>query len=158
MKKLKKVNDNYSFLEEVNEQLQQYFIDLEKELKRIWMDTIDELIYYREPKYYFGGTRRRTYQLENSLKVEIKGDMIYVYVDTDNMNYYSFDDRNKPVPAENVVHFIDVGHDSVAPFEGDYDYFYHYPAKHIIEEFANRVKSEYPEFNIEVVRDTPPIV
>jgi hypothetical protein len=146
-----------------NELIKQYNKDINKiseRIKQIWRETVQEDVYdIYDPKYYADKHGNRTNQLKDKVTSKLENGILYVYADTEDMNYYSFGDKDKPVNAEAVVHFVDVGHNyGDSPFPNDYDNFYHYEGRRFIEKFAERVKQEYPEYEIQVFRDTPPIV
>jgi hypothetical protein len=144
---------NDDFLDsQIQGQLKQYLNSVLIDLQRMWYDTVTELVYEAySPKVY-----QRTDQLRDKFKVEIKDNTIYAYVDSDNMEYKSI--TGKSIPGDYVAHFVSVGHDTVAPFEGDYDMFNHYPPRRIFEIYYNRVKENYPELQIELVQDELPII
>lgn len=142
--------EDSQYLKEIIEEYNKSIQRIARRIEEIWKETMQREVYdVYDPKEY-----ERTFQLRDRVTSKVINDTLYVYADTDNMEYYSFGRKDKPVNADAVVHFIDVGHDTYAPYEGDIDMMRHYPARHIIEKFANRVKQEFPGYKIQVYRDT----
>jgi hypothetical protein len=139
------------FEKELENQIDVYLNQIKDDIKRTWSDTVQSEVYdiYDPVKY------ERTNQLRDMVTSKIEGNVLYVYADTDKMNYYSFERKDYPVNPEAVIHFVDVGHDTTAPFEGDYDNFNHYPPRHFLQIFGERVQNKYPDLKVEIVRDTP---
>lgn len=133
-----------------NEYIKEYYSNIESDLKQIWYEIVDKLVYSRQPEIY-----DRTYQLRDRFRVDIKGNEIFAYVDSENMEYHN---SKGEVSGEYIAHWVDVGHNQGnSPF-GDIDYFHQYPARYIIEEYYEEVKTKYPEFGVVIVKDTLPII
>jgi hypothetical protein len=142
--------EDREYLNKIIKEYNKMVKQMSERIEQIWKEVIQNEVYdVYDPKEY-----ERTFQLRDKVTSKLVNDTLYVYADVDNMEYFSFGRQDKPVSADAVIHFLDVGHDTYAPFEGDTDMLRHYPARHIIEKFANRVKQEYPEYKIQVFRDT----
>lgn len=142
--------EDKEYLDAIIKEYEKSVREMASNIESIWKEIVQNYVYdVYDPKWY-----ERTFQLRDKIVSKVVNDTLYVYLDTDNMEYYSFGRKDYPVDANIPIHVVDVGHDTISPFEGDVDMFRHYPARHILKIFYDRVKQEYPQYKIQVFRDT----
>lgn len=149
-------------------------LDDEKELQRMWEEylkeqlpivkqrcieifrrAIDENIYkYYDPhgeNYY-----HRTYRLLDTIDAKLNNDgSLLVYCDTDNMpDYWSAVD-GRDIPGENVAYWVQWGHDDDSPLINQY---HHYTPRNFLQRAQELIQNEYPELDVKIISDTPPLV
>lgn len=141
------------YFKELMKQHKQNVSKIEKDIKNIWKEVIEDTVYsVINLKYYTDGSRERTYQLRDMVTSRVEKDILYVFADTSNMEYYSFGRRDHPVSGEDVITFVDGGHHQ-SGYEGTNDNFRDYEGRNFLEEFHNRVKAKYPEYEIELINN-----
>jgi hypothetical protein len=141
------------YFQELIREYKQNVKEIEQVIKRIWAETVEDYVYSQiDLQYYADGTRERTYQLRDMVTSKIVGDVLYVYADTNNMNYYSFGRRTHPVSAEDVVAWVNDGHHQ-SGYEGTNDNFRDYEGRKFLDKFYQRVCEKYPQYEIELIED-----
>jgi hypothetical protein len=142
------------YLKELLKEYKEDIKKIERDIKKIWSDTIEDTVYSQiELQYYADGSRERTYQLRDMVTSKIEGDMLYVYADTSNMQYYSFGRRSHPVSGEDVLGWVNDGHHE-SGYEGVNDNFRDYNGRYFLEEFYRRVKEKYSQYEIELINNS----
>jgi hypothetical protein len=138
-----------SFDSEITSDINIYIKNIEKRVKEILIDEINKSVYmaYPNPKEYV-----RTRQLINNVRTEIKGDILYAYINTGNMYYYSVvsgEDVSDLVP-----YWVNYGHhrqiSNPIPMYDDY------PAgqnggRQFIEKAIQRIKDELGIEEVEII-------
>jgi hypothetical protein len=155
-------NFDYRYLQQ---EIDKYFNMIKADCKAILHQSLMDTVFLYQPRVY-----NRTGQLEdiNNIDFKIDGDRLYVYVNTDNLEYYSFgkgegsDNSNlQRVSGEAVLHFLEVGHDTAGDYgrslnsTSGYDYFHNYPSQNFLELAQERIKAKYPSLMVNVIRDQP---
>ena len=144
------------------QQINEYLESIKDDIKNILHEAIMDTVFSYNPSEY-----RRTGQLEDIDNIDVKFDndgSLIVYINTDNLQYYSFGKGEgydnsglKQINGDCLTHFLEVGHDSYSPYEGDADMFWHYPARRFLEVAQERVQEKYPDLIVTVIREQPDI-
>jgi len=146
-------------------EIDRYFNRIKDDCKNILHQALMETVFAYQPHVY-----NRTGQLEdiNNIEFRIEGDRLFVYVNTDNLEYYSFGKGEgysntglQRTSGEAVLHFLEVGHDTSGDYgrstnsTSGYDYFHNYPSQNFLELAQERIKAKYPTLTVNVLRDQP---
>jgi hypothetical protein len=103
--------------------------------KEILEECIDSEVYDKYTPHFY----ERSYQLRDNVEVNIKGDYIYVYVNTGNM-YYESNKPNVQYPASQwVPYWVNYGHNTDKGGVFMYD---NYPSRNYIQVAKERIKNE----------------
>ena len=134
----------------------EYLNEIKEDLKQILHEALMDTVFSYSPMQY-----QRTNQLENlqNIDFQFNDNNLFIYINTDNMIYYSNENKSTPVDADKVVHFLEVGHDVSGDYARDsnstYNYWNNYPAQYFLELAQQRIQSKYPDLIVQVIRDQP---
>lgn len=147
---------------EIQSQLEAEIKIIVQDCRKILNQAIIDTVYSYNPRSY-----DRTNQLNDIANIDYKMEEdggVTIFINTTNMEYYSFGKGEghdnsglSRVPADVVVHVLEVGHDTYSPHDSGNDMFRHYTARHFLEEACSRMKDKYPELDFEVIREQPNI-
>jgi hypothetical protein len=153
-----------SIQDDFRRQVEEHLRAIQNDCIKILNESIKDTVYSHINSQY-GYERTNQLQDINNIKCKINNDgELTIYIDTDNMNYYTFgkggsDTGRGSVDSSLVVHVLEVGHDVSGEYSRDsssnYDYWDNYPAQHFLELAQQRIKSKYPDLSIEVLRGQP---
>lgn len=131
---------------EMQQILQQELNRISERIKAIFIECIEQEIYDRyTPSWY-----DRTYQLKNNVEIEINDGSILVYVNPDNMDYYSAYNRERDV-TEAVPWFLTQGHKDNT---GINNWFHNYPKSNYLEVAKERIQNELG-LECEIINEKP---
>lgn len=122
---------------------------IQEDVKKLYSQAIDETVY----QAYSPTTYERTYQLKDRVSCKLEGNKLIVYTDIDNMEYTSAVDGRDVTSA--VPYFVLGGHSDDTGIDNMY---HNYPGRNFLQRSKELIKQKYPELEIVIINDTPPIV
>lgn len=150
MKKLRIMAKIYYDYEYLEEELKKYLNQIKQRVIELYRQAIEETIYNaHSPTQY-----KRTYQMLNSIAVKFENDKLIIYTDTANMSYYSAVDGRD---ATELVPWMleQTGH---MDGTGIVNLYHYYPERRFLERAKELIQNEFPDLQIEIIKEEPSIV
>lgn len=136
-------SDDFKFISEtIKEMKDQYLQDIVQDCQQIYKDNIEKMVYdmYSPTQYV------RTYDMENSVTFKLEGDTIFIYNDTNKMDYYSAVTGDS-VSGNAVVNYVNYGHNDYSPINNN---FHHYLERNFLEQTKEDIENKY-NIKVEIV-------